>query len=86
MIGGIIQPGRLLGGKPDGLTVSKEAARLAMRVQCTAGECCEITQDALCCLQKIVPCAHKAYIMAAGIYNVHQQPFEKAVDVALEIQ
>ena len=46
----------------------------------------EITLDALCCFQNIVPCAHKEYIIAAGINNAHLQPFENAVDVALEKQ
>ena len=54
--------------------------------QCSAGKCGEITLDALCCFQHSVPCAHKEHIIAAGINNAHLQPFENAVDVALEKQ
>ena len=85
MLGGFFQRGSFLGGKPDGVMVIKDADACA-EGQCTAGECGEITLDALCCFQNIVPCAHKEYIIAAGINNAHLQPFENAVDVALEKQ
>ena len=39
--------------------------------QCSAGKCGEITLDALCCFQNIVPCAHKEHIIAAGVDDAH---------------
>ena len=85
MLGGFFQRGSFLGGKPDGVMVIKDADACA-EGQCTAGKCSEIALDALCCFQHSVPCAHKEHIIAAGINNAHLQPFENAVDVALEKQ
>ena len=72
MLGGFLQRGSFLGGKPDGIMVIKDADACA-EGQCTAGECGEITLDALCCFQHIVPCAHKEYIVAAGIDDAYMQ-------------
>ena len=85
MLGGFFQRGGFLGGKPDGVMVIKDADACA-EGQCAAGKCGEITLDALCCFQHSVPCAHKEHIIAAGIDDAYLQPFENAVDVALEKQ
>ena len=85
MLGGFLQRGGFLGGKPDGVMVIKDADACA-EGQCSAGKCGEITLDALCCFQNSVPCAHKEHIIAAGIDDAYLQPFENAVDVALEKQ
>ena len=47
-------------------------------------KCSEITLNALRCFQHIVPCAHKEYIVAAGIDDAYMQAVQNAVDVALE--
>lgn len=72
MLGGFFQRGGFLGGKPDGVMVIKDADACA-ECQCPAGKCSEITLDALCCFQNIVPCAHKEYIIAAGIDDAYMQ-------------
>ena len=72
MLGGFLQRGGFLGGKPDGVMVIKDADACA-ECQCPAGKCSEITLDALCCFQNIVPCAHKEHIIATGVDDAYMQ-------------
>ena len=81
MLGGFLQCGGFLGRKPDGVVGVEDAEG-----QRPAGKGSQITLDALCGFQNIVPCTHKEYVIAAGIDDAYLQTVQNAVDITLEKQ
>mgnify|MGYP007007089941 CR=1 FL=1 len=71
MLGGFFQRGGFLG--ESRWVMSSKMPMPALSVSAPQEKCSEITLDALCCFQNIVPCAHKEHIIATGVDDAYMQ-------------